>query len=174
MNHNIKRTLVVGATVATLGIAGLAGAGMASADNTAGGTSLIEKLATKFNLNQDEVKAVFEADRTERHAQMQADQAERLAQAVTDGKLTQAQADHITAAQKELESLRGTGGPGSMDEATRTAVKEKMDALRTWAEENNVDMAYVGRGGHGGPGGGGPGGPGGERPASDAGTSSSN
>ncbi len=45
-----------------------------------------------------------------------------------------------------------------------------MNALRTWAEENNVDMQYVGRGGHGGPGSG-PGGFGGERPAGGASTS---
>ena len=28
-----------------------------------------------------------------------------------------------------------------------------MDALRTWADENDVDMKYIGGHGHGGPGG---------------------
>lgn len=161
---SFKQTLVAGATVATLGL-GLAGAGIASADSAAanGQTSLIDKLATTFNLNKDQVAAVFQQDRQDHLAQEQQNRAQRLAQAVTDGKLTQAQADHITAAQKDIESLMSQSEPGQEDDATRTSIRQKMDELRTWAQDNNVDLQYAGPMGHGGPGG--PDGNGGTPPA---------
>jgi hypothetical protein len=173
MKNRMKRSMLVGATAATLGLAGLTGIGMASAATaaTTGQTSLIEKLATKFNLNKDEVTAVFTADHQAREAQMAADQAKRLAQAVTDGKLTQAQADYITNAQKEIKALRGDTAPDQETDATRTSIRTKMDALRTWATSNNVDQQYIGMGGHGGHGG--MGGPSGAAPADGSGTSSS-
>lgn len=168
MKTRIKQSLMVGATVATLGL-GFAGAGLANASSTTDGqTTLIEKLASKFNLNKDEVAAVFTADRQEHQGEMQAKQAERLAQAVTDGKLTQAQADYIANAQKEIHSLMSASDPQNQSDAQRDAVRTKIDALRDWATTNNVDMQYVGPGGHGGPGG-----PGGGTPPTDAPASSS-
>lgn len=154
MNSRLKQSLLAGAAVATIGL-GVAGAGIASAanDTTGGQSSLIEKLASKFNLNKDEVAAVFTADRQEHQAQRQAEQTQRVAQAVTDGKLTQAQADHITAAQKEIQTLMGTTDPGQQTSEQRASIRTKMDALRTWATENNVSFEYLGPGGHGGPGG---------------------
>ncbi len=103
---------------------------------------------------------------------MKANQQERLAQAVTDGKLTQGQADYIKATVAEIDALRGTGSPEDQDDTVRDQVKAKIDALRTWAEDNNIDMRYV-MGGHGGPGG--PGGRmgGGPRDAADDSSSDS-
>ena len=160
---NIKKSLLVGAAVATIGVGSLSAVGAVSADtntsasssNSASTTdkssSLIDKIAAKFNLKTADVKAVFDEDRTARQAEMKANRAERLAQAVTDGKITQAQADYITKAQAEIEALRGTTSPEDETNATRTEIKTKMDALRDWAETNNVDMMYI-MGGHGGPG----------------------
>ena len=165
MKTTMKRSLIAGATIATLGLAA-AGVGVASAatSDTASGTSLIDKIATTFNLNRDEVAKVFTADRQAHMAEIEQAQANRLAQAVKDGKLTQAQADHITATQKEIRDLMGTTDPGTQDEATRTSIHNKMDALRTWATDNNIDLQYVGPGGHHGFGG--PGGPDGAAPTS--------
>jgi polyhydroxyalkanoate synthesis regulator phasin len=144
-----KRTLVAGAAIAAVGMAGVGSVGLASAatDNAADGstgTSIVDKIATKFNLNKDEVKAVFDEERNARHAEMKERQAERLAQAVTDGKLTQEQADHITAAMAEIEALMGNATPGEQSDETHEQIKAKMDALRTWAEANDVDMGEVG------------------------------
>lgn len=180
----VKKPLLVGAAVATIGI-GSAGfvhgvsaatdtssssastsANNSSSDSDNPMSSLIDKLAAKFNLNKDEIQAVFDADRNEHEAEMKADQQERLAQAVTDGMLTQDQADHITAALEEIDTLRGNSSPENESDETRDAVRAKMDALRDWAKENNIDHQYI-MGGHGGPGG-----PGGPR-ANDTGDSSS-
>jgi hypothetical protein len=142
-----KRVLLAGATVAAIGIAtagsvGLASAATATTDSNA---SIVEKLATRFSLDQDEVQAVFDEEREAREAEMKQRQQERLSQAVADGKLTQEQADHITAAMEEIKSLIGEPTPGEKpDEATHEAVKAKMNALHAWAEENDIDLSAVG------------------------------
>ncbi|MEK7594505.1 MAG: hypothetical protein AAB436_02630 [Patescibacteria group bacterium] len=164
-----KKSLLVGAAVATISLAGLGSAGMVSAATTPStstdSTSIVDKIATKFKLNKADVKAVFDEDRSARDAERKADQAERLATAVKDGKITQAQADYITKAQAEIQALRGTSTPDTVTDAVKTQIKTKMDALHTWAKDNNVDAKYLG-GGHGGHGGHGHfGGPDGEMPS---------
>ncbi|HEY1064308.1 MAG TPA: hypothetical protein VGE30_03360 [Candidatus Saccharimonadales bacterium] len=154
----VKRSLIVGAAVATATLGALAGAGVVSAatDNTKSETSIVDKLASKFNLNKDEVQAVFDEDRAAHRAEREADQKERLAQAVSDGKLTQAQADHVTAALNDIRELRGDAKPRTLSDEARDRIKDKMDALRDWAKQNNIDLEYVMPGhipgGHGGPG----------------------
>ena len=150
---NIKRSLLVGAAVATVSLGGLGAVSMASvsaATDANNQTSIVDKLATKFKLNKADVQAVFDEDRTARDADRAAEQKEKLATAVKDGKLTQAQADYITKAQAEITSLRGTAKPGSESDTAREQLKTKMDALRDWAKTNNVDMQYVMGGGPGG------------------------
>jgi hypothetical protein len=155
---HVKRSLLVGAAIATVGASSLGLAGVASADTASSsseGTSIVDKIASKFNLSKDEVQAVFDEDRESRQAEREAEQKEKLAAAVSDGTLTQAQADHITAALAEIKTLRGDSEPRTESDETRQAIKEKMDALRSWAEENDIDMRDLMIGGpHGG---GGPG-----------------
>lgn len=151
---NVKRSLLVGATLATV-ITGVSGAGIVSAatsSSSSSGTSLVDKIASKFNLNKSDVQAVFDQDRQEHGAQMEADQKEKLATAVKDGKLTQAQADHITQVMSEIKTLRGSTSPQEESDTVRSQIKSKLDDLRTWAKSNNVDMQYI-MFGHGGPGG---------------------
>lgn len=148
-----KKSLLIGAAVATMSLAGIGSVGVVSAatspSTSTGNTSIVDKIATKFNLNKADVKAVFDENRSAKIAQHKADQAERLATAVKDGKLTRAQADYITNAQAEIAALRGTSTPDTVTDAVKAQIKTKMDALRTWAKDNNVDVKYLG-GGHGG------------------------
>jgi len=153
----LKRSLLIGAAVATTALGGIGAIGVASAATnsaTTGSSSIVDKIASKFNLNKSDVQAVFNEDRTTRQADMAAKQKERLAQAVTDGKLTQAQADYITKAQAEIASLRGTTKPGEESDTTREQIKTKTEALRKWATDNKIDLKYVmggGMRGHSGP-----------------------
>lgn len=158
MKH--QRPILIGAALATATLIGVGSVGAVSAatdNSTNGASSIVDKLASKFNLNKDEVQAVFDEERKQHQAEHQAEQKQHLAQAVTDGTLTQAQADYITKAQAEIKSLMGDGRPDQLDEAARQQIRDKMAALRTWADDNNVDMRYVMGGGRGH----GPGGPGG-------------
>lgn len=144
----VKKSLLVGAGVATIGLAGLSGAGIASAatntSSTNGSDSLVDKIASTFHLDKSQVQAVFDQNREEHMANMEAKRADALKQAVTDGKITQAQADHITAAWKEIDDLRGTTKPSDLSSTTRDQIKQKMDDLRDWLKQQNIDMRKLG------------------------------
>lgn len=79
-------------------------------------SSIVNAIATRFNLNVSDVQQVFD----EQHAQMQAERqqknqqrfTDRLSQAITDGKITQAQADQILANKDEIDALRQETGFG--------------------------------------------------------------
>lgn len=148
---NMKRSLLIGVSVASAGLAGVGGVGVASAmtPTDTNSTSIVDRIASKFNLNKDEVQKVFDEAHKERYTEMQAKQQERLEQAVTDGKLTQEQADHITAATKEISTLMQQAKSSGNSETVRTQIRDKVDALRDWAKENDIDMKYIGHGGRG-------------------------
>ena len=163
---------MVAAAAATIGIAGL-GAGVAQAATSSDSTtntnpmsSLVDKLATKFNLNKTEVQAVFDEQKATMNAERETKVKAEVAKLVTDKKITQAQADLIDAKRAELEKERETN-KDSFKDLTQTERKAKMDerkaTLEAWAKENGIDTQYLryvqgggrghGPGGHGGPGG---------------------
>lgn len=162
----MKKHLAIAATAATIGLAGL-GAGVAHAattDNTTKNdpmSSLVDKIATKFNLNKTEVQQVFDQQKTEMQAQRETQVKADVAKLVTDGKITQAQADLINAKRAELEKQRDADKASfeSMSDADRkTAMDKKKAELEAWAKQNNIDSQYLryvmgGGRGHGGPGG---------------------
>lgn len=116
-------------------------------------SEIVSAIAEKFNLSESDVQAVFdeqaEARRDEmkaKHEEMRAKHDEKfdemLAQAVEDGELTQSQADAITDKRDEVQAYAET----LKDEAPkdrREQMKEQMDELRAWAEENGIDEKYV-------------------------------
>jgi hypothetical protein len=98
----------------------------------------IDALAKNLNMDASTVKAALE----QTHKDMQAARIEEIKQAVTDGKLTQEQADQIIQRMQQGPrggSMMGPGGPGF----------------------GGPGMGPGGPGGPGGPRGGGQGGPGG-------------
>ncbi len=171
----MKKSVLIGlsATAVTIGVAGLAG--IASAQTaTTGSSSLVDKIATKFNLKKADVQAVFDADRSERIAQRETEVKTKLDAAVKAGTITQTQEDQLIAKQKEMrtfmESLKDKTG-----EERRTAMKEKMDEFKQWLTDNKIPDSVIkevrGLGGFGGRGHGGPGSPG-EMKTDDESTSS--
>jgi hypothetical protein len=141
----MKKSALIGLsmTAVTLGVVGLSS--IASAQTSTSGTSLIDKIATKFNLKKADVQAVFDADRTERQAERLAENSTRLQSLVDKGTITADQKTKIEAKQKELQTKR---------DAERTE-------LEKWATDNGIDAKYLmgggmGRGGKGGPMGDGP------------------
>lgn len=139
----VKHKVVAGGAVLAVIATSLAGFSTVSAQGNADDVSLAEKIASKFNLDQGEVKAVFEENRSAREAERQAEISDRLQQAVDDGDITADQKKLIEQKQQQLEDARD-------------AMK---DELEKWAEDNDIDQKYLMFGGHGMRGG--PGGPGG-------------
>jgi len=144
-----KKSLLVAGAVAATGIASLGAAGAASAaTNSKGPDALIDKLATKFNLNKDEVKAVFEEERAVHQAEREQAMKDRLSQAVKDGKLTQAQADKITAKMAEMKAFHESLKDKTKEER-KTAMDAKRDELKKWAEDNDIPAGFFPMGGPG-------------------------
>lgn len=158
---NIKKSLLVAGAAATIGVAGIGGLGVASAatePTTDGHTSLITKLAQKFNLKEADVAAVFDEDRAAHEADMKQRMEDRLARAVSDGDITQAQKDAILAKLAQLKSER-EADRDSMKVKTAAERKALMEQHRSelsaWATQNDIPLRYlrIGMGGHHGPGG---------------------
>lgn len=160
----MRKPLMAAGIAATIGLAGL-GAGVAHAatssqpaDNPM--SSLVDALATKFNLNKDDVQKVFDDNRSQMEAKREEQVKADVAQLVKDGKLTQAQADAVNTKRAELQKEH-EANKESMDSKTMAERKSARDAERAaldkWANDNGIDKQYLryvfGGHGHGGPGG---------------------
>lgn len=99
---------------------------------------MVQRLAERFNLNQDEVETVFDEERQGRQQEMKERREERLDQAVSDGVITEEQKTSIVNKWQEIEN-------------EREAHRQEMQA---WFEEQGIDhdalMQYGGFGPHGG------------------------
>ncbi len=147
MLNKTKRAIVTAAIVATLGASAFAGVATTFAANTAGQagdhmSNLVTAIATKFNLNKDDVQAVFDEQKDQMHADMEAKVAAHISDAVTAGKLTQAQADAITAKQAEIDTFLQSQESKTPAER-EAAMKTEMDSLKAWAKSNNIPKGFA-------------------------------
>lgn len=116
--------------------------GVAFAQTTGGNNGgLAQAIASKFNLNKDDVQKVIDTQHKDRMKS-------RLDQQVKDGKITAEQEAKIIAKQAEMkpkiDAARELTDP--------TARKSAMDAIRTemqqWEKDNNIPMGVMGPGRH--------------------------
>ncbi len=157
---------VLGLTVLGGGIASVSAAETTNAHNPM--SAIVSAIASKFNLNAADVQTVvgevMKTQHAEMGAKMQAGFASRLAKAVTDGKLTQIQADLITAKSAELKASMEadrTANQTLTQEERKAKMEAKQTSLKEWATANSIPEEYLkfiggggmGFGGHGFPGG---------------------
>lgn len=162
----MKKTLAiagVGAMVALTSVTGLGVAHAATSNNTNSSSgpmsSLVNAIASKFNLKTADVQAVFDAQHAQKEAQETADVKAKVSQLVSDGKLTQTQATALLAKRAELQQQRDANRSTmhSMTDAERkAAIDKEKTALDTWFSEQGIstDYRYLVRGGphgHDGP-----------------------
>lgn len=172
----MKKPLLIAGMATTIGLAGL-GAGVANAATSDSSTSsnpmssLVDRIATKFNLDKTEVQKVVDEQRSEMEAKRDEEVKTKLAELVKAGTITQAQSDAITAKRAELQKEREANKDSNDDktaEERKSDMEAKRIALEAWAKEQDLDTKYLRyvMGGHGG----GHGGPGmrGEKPADDS------
>ena len=144
---HVKKSLMVAGTIATLGIAGVTGLGVASAaTSSTGSDNLIDKIATKFNLNRSDVEQVFEeqraADETEHQKKVEA----RLDALVSEGKLTKDQKAKILTKLTELKAERESEREAFKDktkEEIRALMQQRHDDLKKWAQDNGIPLEYM-------------------------------
>ncbi len=140
---NVKSSLVVGATIATVvagGIGGITYAATTTTTSSGGNTTLVDKIASRFHLNKSDVQAVFDQDRQAHREQMHTEQQQRLTDAVAAGSLTQAQADHILSVQQEIRNLMGSANPHELSDSVRQQIMTKREELHSWAQTNNISL----------------------------------
>jgi len=139
--------------ISSLVLAALVGAGSKVVTTTHAQESnsippMVEKLAERFNINQNEVESFFEEQREEHRAEMEAKREEALNTAVSEGKITEAQKNAILAKMEENKPNRETMQNLSREErdAQREEHRSKMEA---WAKDNGIDLSVLdlGRGG---------------------------
>lgn len=122
----MNKNLLLAGVVTTIAVGSLLSVSSASADS-ASGDSLIDKIASKFSLNRDEVEAVFNENRAEQQAERAADFSENLQDKVDSGDITADQKSLIESKFAELQTARET----------------EREALQQWAEDNGIDMKYI-------------------------------
>ncbi|MFA6436621.1 MAG: hypothetical protein WC242_00685 [Candidatus Paceibacterota bacterium] len=150
--------------VVTLLIAGTTYATTITGRNSIFNT-IADAIANKFNLNVSDVQTVIDdtiaADDQEMGKNRPA-RVDPLVQAIKDGKLTQAQADLITAKRDEMRtSIKDL--KNMTREQMIAAMKTRTDSLKQWATDNGIPEQYImpfSGLGHGRGEGRGPGGPG--------------
>lgn len=154
---NKKYLLYVIIPVATFAILG----GVALADTKTNKinpmTNLVNAIAQKFNLNVNDVQAVFDEQRTETEVlreqgkikteeEMIQKFKERINKLVSSGKLTQDQADRIFAKITGFKTLKASLKDKTKEEA-KAIMKTSMESLKQWAKDNNIPLGYVQFGG---------------------------
>lgn len=144
--NKLTKSLIIGAGLASIGVAGVTSVSALTSADPSAGPSLIDQIASKFNLDKTAVKAVFDANRADREEARQLKSSAALKTALTDGKLTQAQYDYIVAAQMDIANLAKSAAPGQLPATTKAAIKAKVDSLRSWMKAQNLDIQNIGLG----------------------------
>jgi hypothetical protein len=147
----LKKTLMIAGAVTSIGLATTLGAQAASAESeetsSTGMSSLISKIAVKFNLSETDVQDVFEEHKVEMQAEHRTKVEAKLTQAVADGSLTEDQKAAILAKFDELQTQREADRDEFQNmtrEERRTAMEQKRTELEQWAETNDIPEKYLG------------------------------
>lgn len=136
--------LAAAAVTAAAGIGLLAAQPAAATGNT--DLSLVERIATRFNLSKDDVQSVFDDERESREAQMETHVSERLQAKVEAGEIT---ADQKTLIEQKLAEMRTEIESEREDESELThderhaKMEEKRSELEAWAKEHNIPLKLL-------------------------------
>lgn len=115
---------------------------------------LVQMIAQKFNLDKNKVQSVVNEYQDQQKSKMSENLQERednrLSQLVKEGKITSAQK---VAIEKELATLKSKYNFQNLKNLTpaerKTQMQNFQNELKTWAESQGINLAYVGRFGFG-------------------------
>ena len=127
-----KKILVSTIALAVLTMVGVVGAKTIKADENNTYPPIVQRLAEKFNLNQDEVKNVFDEDRQLRQQDRLNSLEDGLNKAVSDGVITSEQKQTFLEKHSNMQQERG----------------QNREEMQTWFTENGIDhdklFSYLG------------------------------
>lgn len=148
----MKKIMIIPVAAVAIGVALLLGAKTVSAQTGKPDfhQALVQKIAQKFGLNQNDVQQVFDEHhaemKTQMRTQMDAKVEASLTKDVTDGKITEAQKQIILAKYKELADKKQTefqNMKGMTPEQRKAAMETEKQELLDWAKQNNLDVNYL-------------------------------
>lgn len=158
MKKSLRNSLLIAGATTTIGLSSLIGINAVSAKSD--NSNLVDKIATKFNLNKSEVQEVFEIDRKEHQEKHRAVQAKRLQKLVDSGTITEKQKSAIEAKLKEVREDRDEKREEKDDldeDDHKQEMEEHRAELEAWARDEGIDLSKLKGvfmpGGHRGPGG---------------------
>ena len=104
--------------------------------------SVIEKIAERFSVSVDEVKEVIDEARQERHQEMVNRFEGRLDNLVANNQLTEVQKEALLEKMSEMRQAFGELKDLSPEEkkAEMQTINEEM---KTWAEENDIQLGFL-------------------------------
>ncbi|MCA9323559.1 hypothetical protein KC992_00475 [Candidatus Saccharibacteria bacterium] len=141
----LSKQLIAAGVVTAVGAGSLLTIGAASAATSSPQNSIIDKLVTKFNLNKDDVQAVFDEQHSEMEAERQQEFSDRLQAKVDDGTIT---AEQKTAIEQKWTELHDKMEELHDQELTREERHDQMkqfhDELKAWADEQGIDLTDIG------------------------------
>lgn len=109
---------------------------------------IIQKIIDKFNLDEDKVAEVIVENRAEAQARAEVKQQEKLDKLVEKGELTAEQEAAINAKIAELkawaEANKDEWAQMSSEER-KEVLKQKREEIESWAEQQGIDLAVLGR-----------------------------
>lgn len=124
MIYTNKKTLAIVLALGVIASVGYFGTNAVLADDyNPIHTSLVSKIAQKFNLKEADVEAVFEAVRDEKQEEMKSQREEKLSQAVKDGVLTEAQKATLLSKMEEHIGER----------------RENREEMQNWYKNEGID-----------------------------------
>lgn len=147
----IQKNVLVAGLLTTVAAGSVIGIGSVNALREGGSPhdNLIDKLSETFNLNRDQVEAVFDEHRTAITAEQKAMHERYLQSKVDDATLT---AEQKTALSGKLNELHAAREEWRNQELTPEQMKEKMttswEELQRWAEEQGINLAELKLMGH--------------------------
>lgn len=161
--NNLTKSVIAASIVGTIGLGSLATVNIAGAESGTSSSdpmsSLIDKIASTFNIDKSKLQTVFDEEREAREAERETERAERLQALVDDGTITAAQKTAIEKKLAEMKAERDANKDDMQnlsDDERKTKMDEKRSELEAWAKEQGLDLSKLkgvlgGPGGHGGP-----------------------
>lgn len=151
---SMKKPLIAAAAVTTISLAGLGGVGAASAMSGNSddmeymkSSSMVDRMSERFNLDKNEVRAMFEQELKAEQDDSRAELATKLDAAVESGDVTREQADHILDVNAKIDAMLRTGSSdGELSSDTRADLKSEVKGLNNWGEEEDIDDELLGDG----------------------------
>ena len=128
-------TFVLGALI----LGSVVGVSVANAQENGIRSKLAQKIAERFNLDQNEVGQFLQNERQARQGEYKSQLEERLSGAVTNGSLTEEQKQALLAKLEELKVNKGELKDLSSEER-RDAIEIQRQELQNWADENGIDL----------------------------------